>query len=205
MNARGLVRRGMTLVEVLIATVVFGVFLTLAASTLVRCYSYYINNRDVEVNFRDAAVGFDRMSRELTQCRQVYAPDASTTWSEGVTVSPTPGAPFVFAFQQPNLGATPGVGTKMPSAPMGAVGYQLDVKTRTLQRLLYAVATDPTSGSPLSVQAIASPVLSFAVTRVPRADADHALCIKVYATVPGKFRTLPVFFQTQVPEIKDGM
>lgn len=207
---RAAVRRGISLVEVLTAVVMFGVFLTLAATTLVRCYRNYVSNRDVAVSFRNASIALDKMAAELGQCRQVYAPDPAGAFAPGQTVTPTPGAPFVFAYQQPELGVN-GVNGNTPLPPMTAVGYQLrhldptDPTRNVLERLLYAPGTDPMSGAPVAVQTAASPVMSFTVQDIPRGDARNGLCIRADAQVQTQSRILPIFFQVHVFDIKDGM
>lgn len=83
-------RRGTTLVEVLVATVLMAMFTTMVATAMVMAYRYYHGSEDRLVRYHDAYAALDRMGRRLSLCSQVLSPKA---WTAAPTTTGTPEPP----------------------------------------------------------------------------------------------------------------
>lgn len=91
--------RGMSLAEVIIGTVVLGIFLTMIGQVLVLAYRKSdLSTRQTEP-MQEAASAMDLLQRELWQCNGIYSPDPTgPALSPGVNFTAVKSAPFVFQF-----------------------------------------------------------------------------------------------------------
>lgn len=157
-------RRGTTLVEVLIACSLLGLFLAMVATAVGTALHGEANAQSKIGAFREGSNVLERIDRELRMCIQVMSPDPTSTFPEGATWSPVVGtqAPFVFQY-------TTDTGT------VNTVLYQLDPTTHEIQRCLYQPYTvfnlgNPTQTPPIPV---ASGVTQFVITRLAKTSTHY--------------------------------
>lgn len=118
-------KTGMTLVEILVATFIFGLLMSaVAASIIISTRAYRFGDSKTPV-FRNASIGFERMVRELRACQAIYSPDEATL-KNGYTLTKYEDVPFVFLITNPQTGEKQ------------VVAYYMDEEKKSIERALYA-------------------------------------------------------------------
>jgi type II secretory pathway pseudopilin PulG len=151
-------KRGMTLVEVLVACFLMALFCTMVAVAFAAAFRNYHAFEEKIVCYRNALNALDRMGRRLALCQQIYAPNwgnVPSTPPPAPTPLPTPYAvgtasPLVFGYYSSALDAVAIVG----------YSYSADTPGQIVEQD-YAVYPGP----PTSTTALATSVSSFIVTR----------------------------------------
>ncbi|MCL5774110.1 MAG: type II secretion system GspH family protein, partial [Firmicutes bacterium] len=125
MNKNKLNKTGMTLVEILVATFIFGLLMSaVAASIIISTRAYRFGDSKTPV-FRNASIGFERIVRELRACQAIYSPGAETL-KNGYTLTKYEDTPFVFLITNPQTNQKE------------VVAYYMDEQKKTIERALYA-------------------------------------------------------------------
>lgn len=120
-------RRGVTVIEVLVVTVIFMIIMLVTANTLILCMNTYRESDEATPVFRHAAEGVDIISNELRQCVKIYSPEEKTL-NEGCS----PGKEsFVFVRLSPE------------ETGEEVVGYRYDEGSKCVERLIYYGSYDP--------------------------------------------------------------
>lgn len=92
-------RRGLTLVEVLVTTVVLGLFLSLMAGVVV-AYRRAYNQLDVaQPGMRSVANGLEVITRELAGMERLYSPEVKVLKTG---YAPMSGEPLAFRYRKPD-------------------------------------------------------------------------------------------------------
>ena len=185
-----MLRRGMTLIEVLVGMLVMGLFLTLAARALVLAYRSTHDASDKAQATRMVVDGLDLMMRDLRLCQEIEQPNLRTTFIDGATISPTITNPLIFARRSSTGNQT-------------FVGYGLDTSTTLLMRLDYSagytVGTPPSNTHP-----IAYDITSLTVTRLKRLTTGNLLYLQVDTTATLPTLTLQIPLQVQTLQLGPG-
>lgn len=133
-------RGGYTLVEVLVSGAILALFITMVSHALVVAYRTFTVTSKKSVDFRQATVALERMTRELRAADKVYLPDPNVApWS-------------AYGFYTPEVGVNPPMifRTYDASGPR-VLGYRWDRTARTVQRLIYDPTFDPAATSTQNV------------------------------------------------------
>lgn len=87
--------RGITLIEILIAAALFGIFLSAVSLCVVQAYRVYTKGSKVSSLFRGASVAMEHMQRALHTCEKIYAPDNASDITALSGYTPKTGTPKV--------------------------------------------------------------------------------------------------------------
>lgn len=163
--------RGLTLAETLVALFLFGIIMTGVGVIFVRGYNIFQHGTSESFQFRAAAIGFDRMDRELRMCEQLYFPSPlpsplpylyppppQTSIKQGVN------KPLVFKRFDANAAAS------TPSSPYVTSAFTVS-PSQNLLRIIYdpgfnpaVPATQTISDPSRQITTFASSVQNFQVT-----------------------------------------
>jgi len=177
----------MTLVEILIATTIFAVFLTLIGTAAVRAYAYYAQSDRVQSSYRMGATQMQELRLQLKQCVQMMAPNPAG-FNEGMTINPVPGKPFSYAYEKwdgngampPALGYVVAGPVTIGTFEVKLRAWQFDKVNKVLQT--FDCASDGVT--PLGpVRTVCPNVQDFSVTRIPRSNNNNLLALQVLLTV----------------------
>lgn len=123
-------KKGLTLIEVLVVTLLFGLVLMVSASILSICLKTFLRNEESMPIFRTATLAMETVTRELRHCVKIYSP-AEDALSKGCMLSDSLYDPFVYVLWCPE-----GKGHEV-------VSYQYCRNARTIERIVYEGCYDP--------------------------------------------------------------
>ena len=126
--------KAITLIEILIAMTLFGMFLTAVSICVVEGYKAYSKGTKSSHLFRGVAIGMEQMTRILHTCERIYVPDSSSLIQEPEWFIPRTGTPTpVFVF----------VRTNPATAQREVNAYQWNDNTNEVIHWLYDPGFDP--------------------------------------------------------------
>lgn len=121
--------KGTTLIEILVAIALFGLFLTAASLTLVQGYRSYTRGGKAVFLFRMASIGMDQMTRTLHTCETIYVPDNLSAIERPAWFIPKEGtATPVFVFRR----TVPGTSLKE------VIAYKWNSTTNEISQFIYS-------------------------------------------------------------------
>ncbi|MFH1454471.1 MAG: prepilin-type N-terminal cleavage/methylation domain-containing protein [Armatimonadota bacterium] len=126
--------RGVTLIEVLISSAIFLMFLTAIYSCFVigmRAYNDLAGSKDKTFLFRRACLALDLISSEIRQAESIYLPGNISLLEYPNSYAPVTGDPSAYT--------PPFIFKKWNNldSRYEAIGYQLDKNSKQLERIIY--------------------------------------------------------------------
>lgn len=147
-------RKGMSLIEVLVAGSVMALFVSMVGFTLVAAYRTHAKNSQHISYTRKGMIGISYLGRELKMSKEIYSPPLSI-WVEGGSYAPIKGVTPPLVFKRYNAGTEQDI----------QVAYQLNPDTKELERFLYD--SDYETIIEGSRKTVATAVQQFQVERLP--------------------------------------
>lgn len=132
------IEKGMSLIEAVIATAMFFVFLSAITSCLVtgmRAYHSTVGYKSTSPLFRSACIGLDWLGRDLQNCKKIYWPDESSpSLISGYFPGKGANLPFLFAYYSETAGKNK------------IAAYTINYEVYAMERIIYD--PDPAAFNP---------------------------------------------------------
>jgi len=123
-------QKGLTMIEALVVTLLFGLVLSVSASILTICLKAFHRGEETTPVFRIATMAMETTTRELRHCVKIYSPSEDAL-SKGIMLSDSLYDPFVYVLWSPE-----GKGREV-------VSYRYCRDSRTIERIVYEGCYDP--------------------------------------------------------------
>lgn len=131
-------RDGITLIEILIAAALFGIFLTSVSLCVVQAYRVYTQGNKAISLARGSCVAIEQMQRALHTCEKIYAPDNVSDITAPSGYTPKTGTPTeVFVY----------VRTDPVTFQKEVIAYQWRDQSMEIVQFLYNNNFDPADSS----------------------------------------------------------
>lgn len=123
-------KKGVTIVELLVAVTLFGLFLTVITALFIRGYDSYSKGTNKAFFFRQAAKSMDVITSELRQAQRIYKPDEASLPGGYLPVKDS-NSPLIFVKRNPQTGEN------------NTIAYTMDNSAHTIERFIYGPSFNP--------------------------------------------------------------